>query len=141
MKKMILSILPFFILLGCNQEENDVQRPSIYGTWQLIESYNVSGVDFYWREVPKELKYEFTIAFNNTFRSTRYSDTEYSDCSGGNVKYDDVQITFEDECGGPGLSYNYYIDGNKLTLIPNFLFCDEGCGDRFQKIAEPESGE
>ncbi len=141
MKKMILSILPFFILLGCNQEENDVQRPSIYGTWQLIESYNVSGVDFDWREVPDELKYEFTIAFNNTFSST-----EFSRCNDGNVKYDDVQITFEYGCEGftpGGLSYNYYFEGNgnKLSLIPNFLSCDEGCGYRFQKIAEPGSGE
>ncbi len=42
---MILSILPFFILLGCNQEENDVQQvPSIYGTWAFdtLKAYDIS---------------------------------------------------------------------------------------------------
>ncbi len=157
MKKIILSVLPFFILLGCNQEENDVQLPSIYGTWQLIESYNVSGsgVSGEWREVPNEDKYEFTIAFNNTFSSTRYSD-----CSRGNVKYDDAQITFNYGCEGftlippeyehppyeyPSgvLSYNYHIDGNKLSFYPysDSWTCYEMWGDTFQKIAEMESRE
>ncbi len=152
MKKMILSILPFFILLGCNQEENDVQRPSIYGTWQLSESYIIfesdgaGGAKFLgeFREVPNEDKYEFTIAFNNTFSSTKFSS-----CNGGNVKYDDVQIAFEYGCeefiksplGAFSYKYHFEENGNKLFLHPNFLSCIEGCGDRFQKIAEPGSGE
>ncbi len=145
MKNMNLLLSIVLFIASCGEEEPKAQlnTNSLYGTWQLVESYVVSGVNGRWINVQNG--YKFTIELNNSFNSS-----EYTDCSEGIVNFDSVQIIFEYECerlstgieSHPGaFSYNYFFKDDKLSLNPNFLLCAEGCGYRFKKIAEPEQGD
>ncbi len=145
MKNMNLLLSIFLFIASCGEEEPKAQlnTNSLYGTWQLVESYGGGPGYGSWKKVQNG--YKITIELNNSFNSS-----EYTDCSEGIVNFDSVQIIFEYECerlstgieSHPGaFSYNYLFKDDKLSLNPNFLICDEGCGYRFKKIAEPEQGD
>lgn len=132
---LILSI--FFIISSCSDEQTEQQENSIYGTWKLTEEYIVSGVNGNWTQIQNG--YTFSIESNNTFSST-----EFQECNEGVVQINETQIVFKYECDGftTGIespegefSFKYSFVENKLSLNPNFLNCDEGCGYRFSKIS------
>ena len=138
MKNMFLILSIFFFITGCSEEEIKQQESSIYGTWQLTEEYIVSGVNGNWIEIQNG--YTFSIESNNVFSST-----EFQECAQGIVVISDTQIVFKYECEGFTIgiefpegefSYKYSFVGNKLSLNPNFMNCDEGCGYRFTRISE-----
>lgn len=138
MKNMILILAVFLFITGCNEKEIKQQENSIYGTWKLTEEYIVSGVNGKWTEIQNG--YTFSIEPNNTFSST-----EFQECTQGVVDISKTQIVFKYACDGftAGIetpagefSYKYSFVENKLSISPDFLSCDEGCGYRFSKIAE-----
>lgn len=138
MKNVFLIFSMLFIATNCGQEETKQKENSIYGTWKLTEEYIVLGVNGNWTQIQNG--YTFSIESNNTFSST-----EFQECMKGVVDISETQIVFKYECDSftTGIespegefSYKYSFVGNKLSLIPNFMNCDEGCGYRFSKTVE-----
>ena len=146
MKNMSLLFLLLFILSGCNDHENNRQQnpPSIYGIWQLIESYSDPGRTGEGKWIKTNDEYSYEILINGTFNSTKYNE-----CSTGlysiSKEKKTISFTFScddfDPCEASSVLCNesFSFDNQYLILIPNYLQCDEGCAHKFEKIAEPES--
>ncbi|RED92035.1 lipocalin family protein [Marinoscillum furvescens] len=143
MKNMIL-LLALLSLLACSEDDNKVeQETSIFGTWQLVESYIVDGVEGNWLEV--ENGYNYQIMSNGLFTSSKFNE-----CDNGNYELRDETITFNYSCEGfttgienpPGsFGYKYSIKNSVLEIQPTYIGCFEGCGYRFRKIAEIKTEE
>jgi len=143
MKKMII-LLACLSLIACSEDENKVeQEPSIYGTWQLFESYVVDGVGGDWIEI--EDGYTYKIMTNGLFESSKFKE-----CDNGKYELNNEIIIFDYSCEDftsgieepPGsFGYKFSIKGSVLEIQPTYIGCFEGCGFRFKKIAEPQTGE
>lgn len=143
MKNMTIIIMMLILFSGCGDEKQSEQETSIYGTWQLVESYVVSGVEGEWEQV--ENGYQYDIHSNMTFVSN-----QFSECAEGVFVLSDTEISFSYECEGftTGIespagtfTYQYALSNGQLSLTPTYLSCDEGCGYKFDKIAEPQTGD
>ena len=143
MKKLILLLILNLSFIGCAEENTEAQKTTFYGTWQLVQSYVVNGVNGNWEQVKNGYQYE--ILSSNTFVSN-----QFSECSKGTIVLKDIEITFDYECEdfttwietpAGSFTYQYSFDNGQLLLIPNFLTCDEGCGYKFEKIDKPQTGD
>lgn len=143
MKNLILILILNISLFGCAEESADAQNTTIYGTWQLVQSYVVNGVNGNWEKV--ENGYQYEILSSNTFASN-----QFSECFEGTIVLKDSEITFDYECEGfttgietpaGSFTYQYSFDNGLLLLTPTYLTCDEGCGYKFEKIDEPQTGD
>jgi hypothetical protein len=138
--KNVISLILFIsiVFFGCESEQVEQNEKSIYGTWQLYESFETDGVEGDWIEVDNVYAYE--ISSNGSFKSSKFQD-----CNSGTFLLSEQTITFDYECENftagiespPGsFSYLYALKDGQLLLTPNYLMCDEGCGFRFNKIAD-----
>lgn len=140
----MIILLTFLSLLACSEDENKVeQEPSIYGIWQLSQSFIVDGVEGDWVEV--EDGYTYEIKPNGHFNSSKFEE-----CSDGTFEINDTTITLNYSCENfstgienpPGVfSYEFSITNSILEIQPTYIGCFEGCGFRFKKIAEIQTGE
>ena len=142
MKMMILTLGILLAFAECKEEQaKEEQETSIYGSWQLVESYG-GGIDVNsgngWRKV--ENGFTFELNADNTFVSG-----EFRGCSTGRFRLSGNEITFIYDCGRRILSeepagvfsYKYvFLDESTLERTPITLVCYEGCASRFFKIDE-----
>ena len=149
MKNMILTLIMLFFVTGCNDNQLVLEDTGFYGTWQEFESYSALNPGDGWYRIPNENRKTDEIFPDGTFKSTRFCECNNGKKTYiGNVKYDNTQITFEYRCDeftadtepSPGIfSYDYFFEDYKtVVLIPNYLFCDEGCDIRYVKTADPK---
>jgi hypothetical protein len=143
MKHLILILLLNISISGCSEEKTEVQNTSIYGTWQLVQSYVTDGVNGNWEQIENGYQYEI-------LPSNRFISNQFRECTEGTFVLKDSEITFDYECEGfttgietpaGSFTYQYSFDNGKLLLTPTYLNCDEGCGHKFEKIAEIQTGE
>ena len=137
MKNMILILSMFFFITGCSEKETKQQETSIYGTWQLVNSYVVDGFSGSWISVNNG----FTIMLK---RDNTFSSTKYQECSEGSYFLDlsSEKIILEYNCANFNPCENssskcverFEFDGKLLKLIPEYSACIEGCGEKFKKI-------
>ena len=137
----MIMLLTLLSMIACSEDEiKGEQQTSIYGTWQLVESFVVDGVEGDWVQVDSGYTYELNS--DGTFKSS-----EYNECSDGNYEIASQKITFEYGCENfstgienpPGsFTYNFSIKNSTLEIEPTYVGCFEGCGFRFKKISEPK---
>lgn len=61
-----------FLFIGCEEETVEQTETSIYGTWQLVETWVVDGVEGKWVSIDDGCLYE--LKSSNTFESTKYDE-------------------------------------------------------------------
>ncbi|MDE0470546.1 MAG: hypothetical protein OXH57_01285 [Ekhidna sp.] len=149
MKNTVLFLLASFLLSRCNDDQLALQDTGFYGTWQEFESYSALNPGDGWYRIPNEIRKSVEIFPNGTFKSTRFRECNNDEKTYiGNIQHDDIEIIFEYRCDkstegielSPGMfSYSYTLEDYKtLVLVPNYIFCDEGCGSRYIKVADPD---
>ncbi|MDR2206101.1 MAG: lipocalin family protein [Flavobacteriaceae bacterium] len=129
---IITSILLSAFLVSCNNE--DSRETPIVGTWKLVEYFGGNSADnIGWH--PIDNGYTYTFNGDGTFTSTRFS---Y--CTQGTYILTDSKLTLKFDCTEPpGLSdngvliENFSWDEEYFILTPTYLFCDEGCAEKFEK--------
>tara|TARA_B110000114_G_C14824950_1_gene290247 strand:+ start:26 stop:451 length:426 start_codon:yes stop_codon:yes gene_type:complete len=138
MKNMYLILAVLFLFTGCNEKEAKQQEDtSIYGTWQLTQSFVVDGVSGDWKDI--ENGFIITLNKNNTFSSNKFQE-----CSIGtySINTNNNKITFEYGCSNftPCESNSskcvevFVLENQLLKFTPEYSSCIEGCGERLKKI-------
>jgi hypothetical protein len=142
MKNTILVLGILLSMLGCNKEEEIIplDTTNIIGTWQLIARFD-GGSPVPLREVDNGFLYEFKS--DSTFSSSNTVGCRYNGVIGGLFSLSAFQsysiITLKFLCD---IDYIVEVEkkssfeDNMLILRPNNPSCDEGCYDKFKKIAE-----
>ncbi|MBC6401693.1 MAG: hypothetical protein GDA42_10380 [Ekhidna sp.] len=137
MKTMILILSMLFFAIGCSEDgSNEQQKPSIYGTWKLIETYGSDGgSNPQWATIKNGYTYIFNK--NETFSSTRFNE-----CTTGIYLLTNNTLTLDFDCNefDTGVEEssgtfveNYIFENNNLILTPSYLSCFEGCGYKFER--------
>ncbi len=131
MKFTILILSIFLSLTSCSDDEAKSQENSLLGTWKLIETYGSDGGSSpQWTTVNNGYSYSFNA--NNSLISNRFTcNGNYQENSNSNV-----HIQFNCTDSQFDLSYNYVIENGYLILTPSSANCDEGCGEKYQKVIE-----
>lgn len=89
--------------------------------------------------------FQFDISTSLDFNSSRFSE-----CSNGTISFTNQTLVFDYACEGfstgvespPGsFAYNFKFIDSTLELTLSFIGYFEGCGERFKKIAEPQTGD
>ncbi|WP_176328520.1 MULTISPECIES: lipocalin family protein [Arenibacter] len=138
MKNIILLFTIIISFSSCSQnDENQKNENSIYGTWKLVEIYGSDGGNSpQWN--PVNNGYTYTFNSDNSFASNRFSE-----CSTGMYELTSSNLTLKYNCDGfntgienpPGsFVENYVFESNHLILTPTYLNCDEGCSYKFEKV-------
>ncbi len=140
MKNIIYMLVSFTILLGCSKD-NDENKDSIIGKWQLIEYCEDNGGGTLGCE---QIEDGYTIQFydNDEFVFIGVNNTN---CTTGTYIFDGTKVFLQfdnDVCSdNEGLFiYLYSFVGNDLKLTPSTenLICDEICYEVFKKIQNEE---
>jgi hypothetical protein len=136
MKNLILILLLNISFFGCKEEDLKLDN-TIYGTWQLVEVWEVSGVKGKWVTVNDG--YTYKLSSSNTFESTMYEE-----CETGTFQIKSDSLIFEYSCS----QFSPCETGNSrcieklekqdclIVLTPTYMNCAEGCGRKFKKIAD-----
>ena len=149
MKNMILILSMLLFLTGCSEEEQRQQQldtSSIFGTWQLVEKYDGGSLQ------PKQLvENGYLLSFDT---SGSVITTDWLICDrpsdswlhgGYSIQEIDNQeaVIFEFFCPKlnktiPDIERYVYFRYDSLILTPTNRVntCDEGCSEKFKKIAE-----
>jgi len=150
MKNMILLIGMLLTIAGCNKEEEIAQsETTIYGTWQLIEIFDGGSL-----EPNQKIQNGYLIGFSLngnlvTTNQTMGCPMSY-DSLKGNYLLTGVQNTnllnmtytcIELDDNKLEISYYFGFDNGDLLLTEVESTCDEGCYNKFRKIAEESSGD
>lgn len=129
MKNMFLILSIFFLITGCSEGEAEQQENSIYGTWKLIETYGSDGGNNpQWTSIVDG--YTYTFNDDGTIISDRFT------CNGGYTLISSNQVTINFNCVDSqfNLMYTYSFENQNLILTPDLSNCDEGCGEKYEKI-------
>lgn len=137
MKQLLLALTIGLTAMGCARYGQEEQLTTdLKGTWQLIEEYNAM---MNWQKVSKEDQYTYTFKSDSTFTSTKFSDCGYGTYR---VVKDTLKLTFtcpnfQNPYGLPTntLIEIMKIENGNLILSPKYLFCIEGCDEKFQKMS------
>lgn len=146
MKNLILILILNASLFGCAEENSEAQNTSIYGRWQLVEIYDGGSVK---PNQTIEDGYLYVFHSNQSFSSSRITGCPNDADIQGTFSLSTYQtfdiLTLSIECDEQGSeqvmtdAYAYSINGNMLTLSPKESTCDEGCYEKFKKIADEET--
>ncbi len=136
MKNIIYMLVSFTILLGCSKD-NEENKDSIIGKWQLIEYCENIG-DGTWGCTVIENGLIYYFKENGTFTQSNTSNS----CIYGTFTYDSTSIVLdykeEEECSLIDeyyiLDYTFVESRLKLTLSEENNTCDEGCYEIFKKV-------
>ena len=140
MKNMFLILSIFFIISSCSDEQTEQQENSIYGTWQLVESFSHPPSGSGWSQVDDG--FTLIVKSDNSFNSS-----QFSDCITGNISLTNNQIDLNYNCNGftqgfenPAgvFQYTYEFVDSKLELTPKNFSCFEGCKYKLIKITSEE---
>lgn len=127
--KQLLLLTSFILLINCDDDENiESMVDPIFGNWVLVEVYfGLPTSDW----VVATSQHNYLIKQDYSFESNRFTT-----CTTGAVKKDSVILTFTYNCEENSNSYEYSYEfrNDTLQLIPLFLTCDEGCGERYIMI-------
>ena len=129
MKNMFLILSIFLFITGCSEEEAKQQEDPIYGTWKLIETYGSDGGNNpQWVSITDG--YEYTFNDDGNIISDRFT------CNGSYTLLSSNQVTINFDCVDSqfNLMYTYSFENQNLILTPDLLNCDEGCGEKYEKI-------
>ncbi len=129
MKTILVLFGLIFSLTSCSDDENKVQENSIIGTWKLVEVYGSDGANGQWNPIENGYTYNFTEP--NVLISNRFP------CNGiFSTQSDSLAISFD--CGDNqfNMIYGISFDGQNLILSPDPINCDEGCAEKYEKLAE-----
>ena len=148
MKNMILTLVMLFFVTGCNEEEpkQQLDTASIYGTWQLVEKYDGGSLQ------PKQpVENGYLLSFD-TLGKVITTDWLICDRPSGSWLYgrysiqevdNQESVIFEFFCPKlnkiiPDIERYIYFKYDSLILTPTNRVnsCDEGCAEKFKKIAE-----
>ena len=129
MKSLILILGILLSLTCCSDDDNKTQETNIKGSWKLIETYGSDGgSNPQWTSVDNG----YTYTFNNdgTIISDRFT------CNGSYTLLSSNQVTITFDCTDSqfNLMYNYSSENQNLILTPDLSNCDEGCGEKYEKI-------
>ena len=137
---MFLILSMIFFIIGCDEEDTKKQGNSIYGTWQLVESFSHPPSGNGWSQVDNG--FTLTVKSDNSFYSS-----QFSNCMTGDISLTDDQIDLKYNCNGftqgfenPAgvFQYTYEFVENKLQLTPKNFSCFEGCKYELIKIPSEE---
>ncbi|WKV11713.1 hypothetical protein [Marivirga harenae] len=149
MKNLIFLILPLLFVISCNEEKVEeelepIDKDSLYGKWQLVEEWDGVMSD------PYEVEDGYYRTFNSD--STCSVSWSFKDCD--NVKCafklssdstsDIMEVAFTCQDNGEteivSGFYRYELEDGFLKLTPHedYHTCDEGCWERFKKVANEE---
>ena len=140
MKTFFIISSIFFFITGCSEKETKQQENSVYGSWQLVESFSHPPSGNGWSQVDNG--FTLAIKLDNVFNSS-----QFSDCLTGNISLTDVQINLKYNCNGftqgfenPAgvFQYTYEFVERKLELTPKNFSCFEGCKYKLIKITSKE---
>jgi len=128
MKSLILILSMLLSLTSCSDDDTKAQEVSIIGTWKLIETYGSDGgSNPQWATV--ENGYTYTFNNGGSIISNRFN------CNGSyTMSLNDITINFSCSDSQFNLIYSYVFEDGKLILTPDLMNCDEGCGEKYQKI-------
>jgi len=121
---LILSV--FILFTGCNEEEVKQQENSLIGTWQLVERFDGGS------PVPIQIIEEGEILVFG--EDSSYSNNSYQ-CNGTYIINNSI-IEISAQCVTQDLiKFSYSFENNALKLTGSPSTCDEGCYDKYIKIA------
>jgi len=139
-----MKTLPIYCLLflglfvNCTSTDNSPQENSIFGSWQLIEYFDIYGTNPPWN--PVDDGYLYTFNEDGTFYSNRFNE-----CLEGVFSLNNNELTLEYGCEGftTGMETpegvfveQITFENNTLILTPTYMNCDEGCGYRFVRFPQ-----
>ncbi len=136
LKLGIISLL-FVSIFGCNSNDEELnESESIIGTWQFVETYQSTGGIGTWN--PVENGYKYTFLENGNFSSNRFDE-----CINGTYLIESNELTLIFGCNGftagieaPEGTFIEEInfESGYLFINPTYIFCVEGCDNKFKKI-------
>jgi hypothetical protein len=136
MKPLQLIFLICFLSTSCSQnvDKSDMQN-KLFGTWKHTESYISEGGPGFW--VPVENGFNYTFLNTNELVTTG----EIT-CEGEFMIHSNQDLLdFNPNCSDfnlyiiPNMTYKIAFGGNNvLSLVPEPLFCDEGCGYKLIRV-------
>jgi len=139
MKNLILLCIALSLNSCSQNDENQKNENSIYGTWKLVAVYsNVGNGENEWNSVDNG--YTYIIDTDNSFESTKYNE-----CSSGKIEVNAITntLSFIFDCNNfypceenSGICKEYFsIAKGNLILSSAYQNCDEGCPQfKFEKI-------
>jgi hypothetical protein len=149
MKNLFFLILPLLFVISCNEEKVEeelepIDKDSLYGKWQLVEEWDGVMSD------PYEVEDGYYRTFNSD--STCNISWSFKNCDNAKCAYilsgDNIGEIMEIEytCHDNGETeinstvFRYELEDGFLKLTPHedVSTCDEGCWERFKKVANEE---
>ena len=134
-------ILIFSLLAACSEDELNPKAETIFGVWQLTESYDGGSLE---PLLTVENGYSYTFNSDSTFKISEGVYCEEGVESGIFSIYQDSENRFVlalnvIECSDQDsftIEYTYGFNDDKLIISPKENSCDEGCYYSFSRIDE-----
>ena len=126
------------LLFGCSPDHGEEINSdnSILGKWKLVEARISDGGPMYPVIVKDGDEYKFSE--NGVFTSTIYPE-----CSGGNFKAQEEELTLNYDCDGfnnrheneeGAITFKMTFESGYLILIPTSVICIEGCSYKYKRL-------
>ncbi len=152
-RNLLFLMIPLLLFISCKEEAVEeelepIYKDSFYGKWQLVEKWDGVMSDPY--EVEDGYFYTFnsdstcstthpTIGCPSNYEFLTRTYGLYEDEKGYIMK---MEFICEEREEGiiPNALFRYELNDGFLTILPHedHITCDEGCWERFKKVANEE---
>ncbi len=135
MKRIVLFLGLFFLLLSCNNDSSSNSKASFEGTWKLLAAkISDGGSDPKWTSVDNG----YTLVFNE---DGMFTSTQFNECQTGKYEFDETFLWLDFDC--PDFSTGFETTDGKIEMrykfetsymILNPTNCIEECAYKFKRI-------
>ncbi|MBD8489820.1 lipocalin family protein [Echinicola sp. CAU 1574] len=137
MKMLTLFLSVLLSISSCNSNGQIDNEVSIIGTWQLIERYTSDVGQGKWSPINDGYTYSFKN--DGTFVSNKYSECGYGtyilSANSLTLIFGCEEFTTGIETPKGTFVEKLEFENSLMILVPDYLNCVEGCGDKFKKIS------